>query len=223
MGSVHTTRQMSRAKSMAHLLYEPVFVICRFISFVHSSFRYTNRLAAPTTTQTRCESESTSEQCCWRVWEFERTNERTSEHVLNYVLPLYPLAYVYIKRRTLVNTHQCVPSCFCTHTVRNCSTRTHTHTSFSLSVFFVVFSVFVCIREWFLFFLFSKSLALTSTAYVRVSLCLCVGVDMCLSVSVRAYVSYIEFFKPRPEIDLIGCYSIAHTINGMRVEVSFVN
>lgn len=59
-------------ESMAHMLFEPVFVICRFISFVIFA----------------CTSQRLHQQTHWR----NRVAAKSvyDEHVLNYILPLYP-------------------------------------------------------------------------------------------------------------------------------------
>lgn len=206
---------MSRAERAWLICCLSLFLCYLSIHFFLSSFRCcTNRLVAPTNTQTPWGSEPANEHRSAKSVR-DSTNERTSERIcIELYITIVSSSLCVYKRDVHWLTHQCVRCRVVTHT--QCVTHKHTHTSFSPS--FLLFSLCVlCV--W--LFLFSKSPALTLTSSVCV--CVCVGADVCMSVwvYVRTFRSLNFLSLAQKSIWLVAIAS--RTINGMRVEVSFVN
>lgn len=128
-------------ESMAHLLFKPVFVICRFGSFVFSVYkRYTNNYIEATNAFLFCT------RACIELYIYT-----------HFSIVSYECIQVNVHRLSSVYARA-----LCAYLLYVCE---------NIIVFFLL-------------------------SLLRLALFVCV--------------SCIEFFKPRPEIDLIGCYSIAH-------------
>lgn len=211
---------MSRSwASMAHLLFEPVFVLFvdSFLSFcvslLYKPFGCTNKY---TDTSEGASQRTSSAAKSVRDW----TNERTSERIcIELCITIVSSSLcTYISDVHWLTHPMCTVSCCYTHSVRNCSTHKHTQARTHLSLRLFCCSLLVCMVSFSIF-----EIARFDVDVVHVSVCVCVSVPMCAWVWV-----YVRTFRTLNFLSLaqksIWLVAIAsRTINGMRVEVSFVN